>query len=128
MNKCRHCGTQVPIEKAFCPNCSEPIEPEDAPNRATTSSSDMMSTMRDDPEHYKELLLALKKKQPAEAGAETPEASPANATAPDVGSSVPQSFDDRLPPASNKRNLAFIIGAISFLIVIVVILLAFKII
>lgn len=127
MNKCRHCGTFVPIEKAFCPNCSEPIEPEEAPNRAATSSNDMMATMRDDPEQYKELLLALKKKKPAEAVAEPAKAGPASADAPVVSYSVPQSINYSMPPArSNKRTLAFIIGAVSFLIILFVILLAFK--
>ena len=128
MNKCRNCGTYVPIEKAFCPNCSEPIEPEEAPNRAASSSSDMMATMRDDPENYKELLLSLKKKkQPAEAVAETPEASPASAAAPVVGYVVPQMANNAMPPArSNKRGLVFIIGAVAFLILLFVILMAFK--
>jgi predicted nucleic acid-binding Zn ribbon protein len=127
MNKCRHCGTYVPSEKAFCPNCSEPIEPEEAPNRAASSSTDMMATMRDDPEHYKELLLSLKKKKSAEAVAETSEASPASAPAPFVGYSVPQSTSDPRPPApGNKRNLVFIIGGVAFLILLFVILLAFK--
>jgi ribosomal protein L32 len=126
MNKCRNCGAFVPIEKAFCPNCSEPIEPEEAPNRAATASSDMMSTMRDDPEHYKELLLALKKKS-AEAVAQTPEASPANTAAPVAGYSAPQMVNDAMPPAgSNKSRLALIIGAVVFLIVLFVILLALK--
>jgi uncharacterized Zn finger protein (UPF0148 family) len=127
MNKCRHCGTFVPVEKAFCPNCSEPIEPEEAPNRAATSTDDMMATMRDDPEEYKELLLALKKKKPAEAVAETSEASPASLNATIVGYSAAQSINDSMPPASNnKRTLAFIIGVVSLLIILFVILLAFK--
>jgi hypothetical protein len=127
MNKCRHCGTFVPVEKAFCPNCSEPIEPEEAPNRAATSSDDMMSTMRDDPEQYKELLRALRKNKPSEALAEKVEASPASADAPVVGYSMPQSINDSASPASNnKRTLAFIISAVCFLIILFVILLAFK--
>ncbi|HEX8921971.1 MAG TPA: hypothetical protein VF766_10870 [Pyrinomonadaceae bacterium] len=127
MNKCRHCGVFVPIEKAFCPNCSEPIEPEEAPNRAASSTSDMMDTMRDDPENYKELLLALKKKKPAEAVAETDVASHANAPAPVRDYNVPQSINDIAPPASgNKRQLGLIIGAVSFLILLFVILMTFK--
>lgn len=131
MNKCRHCGVFVPIEKAFCPNCSEPIEPEEAPNRSTTSSSDMMSTLRDDPESYKDLLQALKKKKsPAltTEEAQTPEADTFSTTPPpqNFGYSAPQ-IADQLPPAkSNKRGLALIIGTISFLIILFVILMVFK--
>src|SRR5947209_12982332 len=66
MIKCQHCGTFVPAEKAFCPNCSEPMEVEEGPNRAHSFSADMMSTIRDDPEKYKELVLKPPaKKQPA---------------------------------------------------------------
>src|SRR5947209_668664 len=66
MIKCQHCGTFVPAEKAFCPNCSEPMEVEEGPNRAHSFSADMMSTIRDDPEKYKELFLKPPaKKQPA---------------------------------------------------------------
>jgi uncharacterized Zn finger protein (UPF0148 family) len=128
MNKCRHCGTFVPVEKAFCPNCSEPIEPEEAPNRAATSSDDMMATMRDDPEQYKELLRSLKQKKPAEAAAATSEPNPASLNATVVGYSAAQSINDSTPPASsnNKRTLAFIIGVVAFLIMLFVILLAFK--
>jgi predicted nucleic acid-binding Zn ribbon protein len=134
MNKCRHCGVFVPIEKAFCPNCSEPIEPEEAPNRAASFTTDMMATMRDDPEHYKELLQSLKdkKKQPPAAAAsqaQTPEPGPAQAPASAIGHNVSQIAPDTLPPArKNKRSLVFIIGAISFLILLFVILMTFKII
>jgi predicted amidophosphoribosyltransferase len=128
MNQCRHCGAFVPIEKAFCPNCSEPIEPEEAPNRATTSSSDMMSTLRDDPENYREMLSNLKKARAA-AKTETAETATAQTTASVVGYSVPQVAPDPVPSAkSNKRTLGFIIGAISFLILLFVILRIFKII
>lgn len=134
MNKCRHCGVFVPIEKAFCPNCSEPIEPEEAPNRAASASSDMMATMRDDPESYKELLQALKKKSPAPAASEaqTPEADATDAASPptmpqqNVGYNVPQ-IADRLPPAkSSKRGVVYVIGTVSFLILLFVILMVFK--
>ncbi|HUQ32035.1 MAG TPA: hypothetical protein VM095_07940 [Pyrinomonadaceae bacterium] len=128
MNQCRHCGAFVPVEKAFCPNCSEPIEPEEAPNRATTSSSDMMSTLRDDPENYREMLSDLKK-QRAAAKSETAETARAQTTASVVGYSVPQVAPEQMRQAkSNKRTLGLIIGAISFLILLFVILLIFKII
>lgn len=127
MNKCRNCGTFVPVEKAFCPNCSEPIEPEEVPNRATTSSSDMMATMRDDPESYSE-LLALSN-TPAGAEMKAPESSPAR-SAPSVdGYSMPEITPDAIPPAnSNKRNLFFIIGAVSVLVLLFIILMVLKVI
>lgn len=132
MNKCRHCGAFVPIEKAFCPNCSEPIEPEEAPNRAASSSSDMLATMRDDPENYKELLLSLKKKSATAEAAEAPPAAPVptRADAPVAGFNYPQSAPAAIAPPekNNKRNLALIIGALSILILLFVMLFAFKVI
>jgi hypothetical protein len=128
MNKCRHCGAFVPVEKAFCPNCSEPIEPEEAPNRAKSSSSDMMATLRDDPENYRELLLSLKKKPAAEpAEAPSPDPKPARSAPSVVGLSSSQTAPPA-PAKSNKRNLVFIIGAVSILILLFVLLRAFKII
>jgi hypothetical protein len=142
MNQCHNCGTYVPVEKAFCPNCSEPIEPEEAPNRAATSSSDMLSTMRDDPENYRELLSTLRKKQDPPAGAPAPGVSAAPAdydgagnagadkarwAASVAGYTASQVAPERpLPAKSGKRTLVLIIGAISFLILLFVILLVFK--
>ena len=126
MNKCRHCGAFVPVEKAFCPNCSEPMEPEEAPNRAASSSSDMMATLRDDPEHYRE-LLAQKKKQLTATQAETPAAGEPRAAASVTGSSSPQGAPDLAPPAkNNKRKLVFAIGALAVLIILVALLLVLK--
>jgi hypothetical protein len=127
-NQCRNCGELVPVEKAFCPNCSEPIEPEEASNRATTSSSDMMSTLRDDPEHYRELLADLKRKKNSAAEApKQPEAEKSSSAESVTGYSVPQVAPGITRPAgSNKRTLRLIIGAISFLILLFVILLVFK--
>jgi predicted amidophosphoribosyltransferase len=134
MNKCRNCGVFVPVEKAFCPNCSEPIEPEEAPNRATTSSSDMMATMRDDPEHYKELLQALKKKPPtptaAATAAQTPEAGAVSSAPPqstqNAGYSAPQIAVPLPPVKSNNRSLFVIIGIFSLLVLIFVFLMVFR--
>jgi predicted nucleic acid-binding Zn ribbon protein len=131
MNKCQHCGAFVPVEKAFCPNCSEPMEPEEAPNRAASSSSDMMATLRDDPAQYKELLDMLKKKKSAAAGVEAPTPAPDSARAAPsvVAFSAPsQVAADVAPPAKNKSNLALIIGAVSILILLFVLLLIFKVI
>jgi hypothetical protein len=127
MNKCRNCGIFVPIEKAFCPNCSEPIEPEEAPNRSATSSSDMMSTMRDDPENYRE-LLALRK-PPVAAQTKPPESSPVRSEPSVDGYSMPPITPEAIPPAkSNRRNLVFIIGAVSFLVLLFIILRVLKVI
>jgi hypothetical protein len=141
MNQCHNCGSYVPVEKAFCPNCSEPIEPEEAPNRATTSSSDMVSTMRDDPENYRELLSTLRKqRQPEGVDAPGPDAATAQnavaanavadkarAAASVAGYTASQVAPfQALPTKSNKRTLGLIIGAISFLILLFIILLVFK--
>src|SRR2546423_14603432 len=78
MIKCQHCGTFVPAEKAFCPNCSEPMELEEKSNRNHSFSSDMMSTIRDDPEKYRELLNMLpgKKKKPQQTPQPPPQPTP----------------------------------------------------
>jgi hypothetical protein len=128
MNKCRHCGVFVPVEKAFCPNCSEPMEPEEAPNRAASSTSDMMSTMRDDPEQYREILQMLKKK-PAAGAVEAPSSTPDPArAAPSVAAyNTPQVAPYIAPPAkNNKRNLVLIIGTLSVLILLFILLLILK--
>jgi predicted nucleic acid-binding Zn ribbon protein len=129
MNKCRNCGVFVPIEKAFCPNCSEPVEPEEAPNRATTSSSDMMATMRDDPENYRELLALKKQLKTGQQETPASDSVPAHLEASVSGYSLQQMAPDIAPAAkNNKRNLAIIIGTVSILIVLFVILLVFKVI
>jgi hypothetical protein len=126
MNKCRHCGVFVPIEKAFCPNCSEPIEPEEAPNRATTSSSDMMATLRDDPDNYKD-LLSLKKSITSSAQRETPAPGPVPTAQSVAGHSFPDVSREIAPPVKgSNRNLVLGIVAVSILILILVILLALK--
>jgi hypothetical protein len=107
------------------------MEPEEAPNRAASSSSDMMSTIRDDPDHQKELLAlkqqiadAKKKKSaPALGRAPTPAAPSAVSY-----NAAPQVAPVIAPPAKNKSPLALIISAVSVLILIVVLLLVFKVI
>ena len=132
MNKCRHCGTFVPVEKAFCPNCSEPMEPEDAPNRAASSSSDMIATLRDDPEHYREVLEKLKQKKAAAEAAATaapqPPADQARAAPSVIAFKDPQIAPSALPPPAenNKRTLVLIISVILILVIIVALLLFFK--
>lgn len=124
MNKCQRCGAFVPVEKAFCPNCSEPMEPEEAPDRAATTSSEMMSTIRDDPEGYRDALSQLKKK-PAAAEEEWPAHAP---SAPEVsGYSQPGYAPGVAPPVkSGKRYLVPGIAAGLFLIIIFVVLFALK--
>jgi hypothetical protein len=128
MNKCRHCGAFVPVEKAFCPNCSEPMEPEEAPNRASSSTSDMMSTLRDDPEQYREILQMLKKK-PAAGAVEAPSSTPDPARAAPsavAAYNTPQVAPNIAPPAKNKGNRALIIGTLSVLVLLVILLFILK--
>jgi hypothetical protein len=131
MNKCRHCGNFVPVEKAFCPNCSEPIEPEEAPNRAASFTSDMMATLRDDPENYREMLADLKK--PSATAAENNETfdstpDPVQATPPVASYNASEvAHDATSPPVKkNSRNLVLGIGVVSVLILLFVILLALR--
>lgn len=86
-----------------------------------------MSTIRDDPENYQELLAPPK--PPVAAEAQSPESSPVR-SAPSVdGYSMPEMTPDAIPPAkSNKRNLVFIIGAVSSLVLLFVILMVLKVI
>jgi hypothetical protein len=130
MNKCQHCGTFVPAEKAFCPNCSEPMEPEDTSNRAHSFSSDMLATIRDDPEKYRQMLQPpVKKQQPATAEPKPPKPAPAPPP-PVVRNNYPQAPPAPLPVAksSSKSYLVFGISAVVILILIFVLLLAFKVI
>ena len=62
------------------------MEPEEAPNRAASMSSEMMSTVRDDPESYKELLEKLKKDR----AAARQNSSGPNPVAPQVPRAAPQ--------------------------------------
>ena len=131
MNKCRHCGIFVPVEKAFCPNCSEPIEPEEAPNRAASFTSDMMATLRDDPENYREMLADLKK--PSATAAEnnvtsTAAPGPVSATPPVVGYNASVAAHSATSPSAknNRRNMVLGIGVVSVLILLFVILLALR--
>lgn|GEM_PF-2892820 len=135
MNKCQHCGTFVPAEKAFCPNCSEPMEAEDTSHRAHSFSSDMMSTIRDDPEKYRNLVLPSVKKQqqPAPAAAQTPAPDPNPARAqqqPIIGFNYPQAANIPLPPAKSNNRSYLILGisVVVILVLLFVILLAYKII
>src|SRR5438128_2709606 len=143
MIKCQNCGTFVPAEKAFCPNCSEPMEVEEKSNRNHSFSSDMMSTIRDDPEKYKELLklkASVKKQAPAP---------PSPPPAAQVYTPPPPALDVRQPaappvaagqsqwqaaplapaPQSNaRRNLILGIGVVALLAVVIVLLFVFKVI
>ncbi|HJU54730.1 MAG TPA: hypothetical protein VJ715_09170 [Pyrinomonadaceae bacterium] len=96
-NKCGNCGAIVPAEKAFCPNCSEPMEPEEAPDRDAVMSSEMMSTIRDDPESYKELLERLKKDR---AAARQNASGPAQPTPPPAPQPAPPAPQPVVPPAA----------------------------
>ena len=156
MKQCTHCKAFVPAEKAFCPNCSEPMEEEETPDRAHAFGSDMMATIRDDPEKYKQLLqdaLQKKKKKPAPPAEAAP---PAPAPSAPASSSAPPSPPPVAPPVVNynapppqapnaapqaayapyapvpkskrRRNLLIGMSVVALLILIFVILVAFKVI
>jgi hypothetical protein len=72
------------------------MEPEEAPNRAASMSSEMMSTVRDDPESYKELLEKLKKDRAA--ARQNP--SGPNPAAPQVPGAAPPAPPSIAPPAA----------------------------
>lgn len=129
MNKCQHCGTFVPAEKAFCPNCSEPMEPEATPNRAHPFSSDMLATIRDDPEKYRQMLMPPVKKQPepapAEAGTERPAPAPDSArpAAPAPAPNYPTAAAiPTLPAPAAKSNKGFLVIGIGALLIIILLL------
>jgi hypothetical protein len=143
MKQCKHCQAFVPAEKAFCPNCSEPMEEEETSDRAHSFSSEMMSTIRDDPEKYKHLLQATKKKRtPAEAQMPAPAPSAAPTAAPNPLPSpppvAPPVVNYRAPEvayaptplrkSNRRRNLLIGMGVVALLILIFVILVAFKVI
>ena len=135
MNKCQNCGTFVPAEKAFCPNCSEPMEAEDSSHRPHSFSSDMMATIRDDPEKYRNLVLPPEKKQqqPAPAKAQTPPPDPTPARAqpqPVVGFTYPEAGNIPSPPAKGNSKSYLILGIsiVVILILLFVILIAYKVI
>ena len=133
MNKCQHCGVFVPAEKAFCPNCSEPMEPEETPNRAHSFSSDMLATLRDDPEKYRQMLVPPVKKQPepAEAKLTEPDPAPVMASPPPVaGFNYPETSPVASPAAKSSNRSFLLIGAsaVGLLILLLVILFAFKVI
>ena len=139
-NECGQCGAHVPVEKAFCPNCSEPMEPEEAPNRAASMSSEMMSTIRDDPEGYREVLSEVKKHKQAAAAERVEIAAaaerermglaqgPAHAAPSVTGYSFPQPADLVAPPAKSRKG--FLIAGIgaALLVILLVALFALKII
>jgi predicted nucleic acid-binding Zn ribbon protein len=148
MKKCKHCGTFVPAEKAFCPNCSEPMEEEETSNRAGSFSSDMMATIRDDPEKYRHLLEAAKKKKtappkvetpaPAPEAAPVPRPSPAPVTPPVVNYAAPPVVNYNVPEyayppvpvakSNRRRNLLLGMSAVALLLLIFVLLVVFKVI
>jgi predicted nucleic acid-binding Zn ribbon protein len=143
MIKCQNCGTLVPAEKAFCPNCSEPMEVEEKSNR-NSFSSDMMSTIRDDPEKYKEMLRDLKQKQQQQqppppllastAQAAHPPSPPVMntgqpASQPVAGYNQWQAAPPAPAPQGNSKR-AFILGisVVALLAIIIVLLFVFKVI
>jgi hypothetical protein len=134
-NKCKHCGAFVPAEKAFCPNCSEPMETEETSHRPHSFSSDMMATIRDDPEKYKNLLVPPVKKQqqpapPAEAQRPEPASPPSYAQPPVTGFNYPEDGNVSSTPAKSSSSSYLIPGIVIVIILVLlfVILFAYKII
>ncbi|HEX8709902.1 MAG TPA: hypothetical protein VF723_16795 [Pyrinomonadaceae bacterium] len=131
MNKCQSCGVLVPAEKAFCPNCSEPMTQEERPNRAHSFSSDMMATLSGDvplPSTPPPLRQPLQPPPPVAANdqARTP---PESRHAPSVtGYALPELAPEtaRTPPpgSSYKRLLALVGAALALLALFFVLLLA----
>jgi len=141
MIQCQHCGAFVPAEKAFCPNCSEPMEVEEKSNRSHSFSSDMMSTIRDDPEKYREMLrdVAAKKQQqqsppPAQGQVNTPPpvSAPQPATPPRPSPTAYNQWQAAPPvpaPQSNsKRNLILGISVVAIAAIVIALLFVFKVI
>lgn len=143
MIRCQHCGAFVPAEKAFCPNCSEPMEVEEKSNRSNSFSSDMMSTIRDDPEKYKEMLreIAAKKKQKQQ----TPPAQGSTVQPPPVRNAEQLQQQQQpvaqpvagynqwqapppVPQTNSKRNLILGISIVAIVAIVVVLLFVFKVI
>lgn len=142
-NKCTNCGAMVAAEKAFCPNCSEPMEAEEAPNRADSMSSDMMSTVRDDPESYKEMLDQLKanraaarQQQAQPPGPAQPEPQAPRSAPPPAGYNyqqpAPHNYTPAAPaypaPPAKGGRLALVLGLIAAVVLVVVLLFVFKVI
>lgn len=152
MIQCQNCGTFVPAEKAFCPNCSEPMEVEEKSNRSHSFSSDMMSTIRDDPEKYRDFLKQVKNQAKPQAQAPQPQppapappAPPAQFSAPPSPPPVANAARPAAPPAAqynqwqpappaaapqsnSKRNLILGISAVVLVAVVVTLLFVFKVI
>lgn len=79
------------------------MEPEEAPNRAASLSSEMMSTIRDDPESYKELLERVKKERAAakqNASGPNPVTPPTPQAAPQAPAPVTPAAPYDYPPAA----------------------------
>ena len=146
--RCQHCGTFVPAEKAFCPNCSEPMEMEERPNRSHSFSSDMMSTIRDDPAKYKEMMKPPVKEQAAQPAPLTPSTSrapesrasstvtghtPAAAAQPQQQTANSNQWETAAPhiPApvvkgSPKRNFILAMSAVGLLVIVIALLIILK--
>jgi len=153
--KCQNCGTYVPAEKAFCPNCSEPMEMEQKSDRSHSFSSDMMSTIRDDPEKYREMLLKTPAKKPQQPPPQqqqqqqqpaapapppvqvnTPPVTDRNVGRPAAAATTTAAAAPAVPTAApalvaqtgGKRNLILGISAVALLAIVIVLLFVFKVI
>jgi hypothetical protein len=112
------------------------MEAEDSSHRAHSFSSDMMATIRDDPEKYRHLVVPPVKKEqqqpaPAEPQTPAPDSNPARAQPPTVvGFNYPQAANIPSPPAKSNNRSYLILGisVVVILILLFVILFAYKVI
>ena len=124
------------------------MEPEEAPDRPASMSSEMMSTIRDDPESYKELLEQLKQNRAAKQNApgpnpatpQVPQAPPTSPTpaAPPVTPAAPYNYPPAAPgytapnypapPAKSGKPYVVLGIVVAVIILVVILLFAFKVI
>jgi hypothetical protein len=108
------------------------MEPEETPERETYVSGEMMTTIRDDPEKYRQMLMPPVKPPTAntEAKPPPPAAAAAAQRAPSVaGDSIPQAANVP-PPAQSTGTRSIVVGisVVTFLILLFIILWILKVI
>jgi hypothetical protein len=106
------------------------MEPEETPERETYISGEMMATIRDDPEKYRQMMPPMKPPT-ANTEAKSPAVAAAAPRAPSVaGYSIPQAAPNVPPPtqSTGTRSIIVGIGVVTFLILLFVILWILKVI
>jgi hypothetical protein len=104
------------------------MEPEETPARETYISGEMMATIRDDPEQYRQMLMPPVK--PPTANAEAPPPVAANRAASVTGYNMPKVEPEARPQTHSigTRHVILGIGIAAFLILLFIILLVLKVI